>query len=363
MAEQNILNGGLEVLEQIISDVTEYNDNREALDELNESIKVLSKEVNTAEKNIQSEVTSRVKEGSASINASYDKLVGARKEKLKKAQSKRDRVKMEGVKERITLETADLRAENRELKRQIEKTFAQEKVSLFCNSRLFLALFNSETILDYVIFVACVAIVFCAIPLVIYFSALPDVIIVAYTFVMALIILLLYKKVNSGIMVKHRDLIVRAHEVKNLIKINEIRIEKIRHSIKRDKNEEMYGLESYDEKIKAINDEIIRIESERDAACNEFEQKTKTDIISEIEGRYTGKIEENKNLLASKKEEREVLEQKLTDQKMYISNNYGSYLGREFIDSEDKLFELAEMMQEYSFDTIGQAISEFKELR
>ena len=85
MAEQNILNGGLEVLEQIISDVTEYNDNREALDELNESIKVLSKEVNTAEKNIQSEVTSRVKEGSASINASYDKLVGARKEKLKKA--------------------------------------------------------------------------------------------------------------------------------------------------------------------------------------------------------------------------------------------------------------------------------------
>ena len=125
----------------------------------------------------------------------------------------------------------------------------------------------------------------------------------------------------------------------------------------------MYGLESYDERIEAINNEIMRIESEREAACDEFEQKTKTNIISEIEGRYTGKIEENKNLLAAKKKEREVLEQKLTDQKMFISNNYESYLGREFIDSEDRLFDLAEMMQEYAFDTIGQAISEFKELK
>ncbi len=364
MAEQNILNGDLEVLEQIISDVTEYNDNREALDELNEGIKALQREVNTAEKNIQTEVSSRVKEGSASINASYDKLVDARKDKLRKAQSKRDQAKMEGVKERILLETADLKSENRELKRQINKAFAQEKVSLFCNSRLFLALFNSKTTMDYVIFVVCVAIVFGLIPMGMLLSTvIPDAVLVAYSFIMTLFILMVYKKVNSGIMVNHRDLIIQAQEIKNLIKINEIKIEKIRHSIKRDKNEEMYGLESYDEKIQEINDEILRIESEREAACDEFEQKTKTDIITEIEGRYTGKIEENKNLLAAKKEERDILEQKLIDQKMYISNNYESYLGREFIDSEDKLFELAEMMQEYSFDTIGQAISEFKELR
>lgn len=364
MADQNILNGGLEVLEQIISDVTEYNDNREALDELNESIKLLSREVNTAEKNIQTEVTSRVKEGSASINASYDKLVVARKNKLKKAQSKRDQAKMAGVKERIAAETQDLKTENRELKRQIEKAFAQEKISLFCNSRLFLALFNSITLLDYVIFIACVAIVFGLIPFGIYISpVIDDIFLILYTFVAALVVILIYKKVNSGIMVNHRELITQAQEVKSLIKSNEIKIEKIRHSIKRDKNEEMYGLESYDERIEAINNEIMRIESEREAACDEFEQKTKTNIISEIEGRYTGKIEENKNLLAAKKKEREVLEQKLTDQKMFISNNYESYLGREFIDSEDRLFDLAEMMQEYAFDTIGQAISEFKELK
>ena len=48
----------------------------------------------------------------------------------------------------------------------------------------------------------------------------------------------------------------------------------------------MYGLESYDSNINSLHDEISRIEEEKNAALEEFENTTKKDIVNEINERY-----------------------------------------------------------------------------
>ena len=50
MAEQNILNGNQKKLEQIIGDVKEHNTKKDRLEKLAESVKDISKELDTREK-------------------------------------------------------------------------------------------------------------------------------------------------------------------------------------------------------------------------------------------------------------------------------------------------------------------------
>ena len=55
MAEQNILNGNQEKLEQILSDIKEHNAKKDRLEKLNASVKDITKELETAKKEKQNE--------------------------------------------------------------------------------------------------------------------------------------------------------------------------------------------------------------------------------------------------------------------------------------------------------------------
>ena len=56
MAGQNVLNGDLNVLKQVISDVSEYSANREELDRQNDTLKELNKNIESIQKNINDEI-------------------------------------------------------------------------------------------------------------------------------------------------------------------------------------------------------------------------------------------------------------------------------------------------------------------
>ena len=55
---------------------------------------------------------------------------------------------MAGVKERISAETASLRAQNEDLKDQINEAFIHENISKIYNSQLFISVFNPKQLLD-----------------------------------------------------------------------------------------------------------------------------------------------------------------------------------------------------------------------
>ena len=357
MAEQNILNGNQKKLEQIIGDVKEHNTKKDRLEKLAESVKDISNELDNARKEKQNETDSKIKASTDAICAGYDKSIEADKEKIKTVSAERDKAKMAGVKERISAETASLRAQNDDLKDQINEAFIHENISKIYNSQLFISVFNPKQLLDYVIDIAVMVGLFVAVPIVLFLlPVIPQWILLIYCIAVSFICIVVVKAVFRKIVLKHSETIMAAQSTRTQIKDNNKRIKKIEKNIRKDKNEDMYGLESFDSQIKALYDDIAEIEDEKQSALEDFEKNTKADIISEINERYADKICNMETELEKKKVEYDELDDLVKKQRIYISSNYEAYLGKEFI-NVDKLSELNSIMKSDSADTIAQALA------
>ena len=152
MAGQNVLNGDLNVLKQVISDISEYSANREELDRQNDTLKEINKNIESIQKNINDEIDNKVKEGVNSVSGSFDQSIQEEKVKLKDVQGKRDKAKHAGVKDRIQNETAELRDMNRDMYSQIRAAFKEEGIPKYCSKRWFYALFATQGIGDVFIY-------------------------------------------------------------------------------------------------------------------------------------------------------------------------------------------------------------------
>ena len=93
----------------------------------------------------------------------------------------------------------------------------------------------------------------------------------------------------------------------------------------------MYGLESFDNRINSIGDNIKKTEEEKQNALREFEETVKPDLVKEVEGRYLDKLNLMREELAKKKDEYMKLDDLIKQQRIYISSNYEAYLGKEFV--------------------------------
>ena len=323
MAEQNILNGNQKKLEQIIGDVKEHNTKKDRLEKLAESVKDISKELDNARKEKQNETDSKIKASTDAICAGYDKSIEADKEKIKTVSAERDKAKMAGVKERISAETASLRAQNEDLKDQINEAFIHENISKIYNSQLFISVFNPKQLLDYVIDIAVMVGLFVAVPIVLFLlPVIPQWILLIYCIAVSFICIVVVKAVFRKIVLKHSETIMAAQSTRTQIKDNNKRI----------------------------------IEDEKQSALEDFEKNTKADIISEINERYADKICNMETELEKKKVEYDELDDLVKKQRIYISSNYEAYLGKEFI-NVDKLSELNSIMKSDSADTIAQALA------
>ena len=360
MAEQNILSADQSVLEQILSDINEYEENQERLEYISASIKDITKETDSTSKAMQDEISARIKESTDAICAGYDKAIDCDKDKIKQVQADRDKAKQQGMKERIQTETASLRQENKELASQIERAFIQENISKITNNTFFLALFLSRKLKDVLVYILFMLIMCGGIPAVLYvLPFVPVWVPVVYTAVIALLFLIISRCVYINLIMPHYNTIIAARDTKYRIRNNKKIIKKIRHSIKKDDNDAIYGLESFDHKINDLHDSIEKTENENQGALKEFEETVKPDILEEIQGRYVDKLELMNRELTKKKDEYTKLDDLVKQQRIYISSNYEAYIGKEFVDKE-KLAELCNIMKSGACTTIAQAIAEYK---
>ena len=122
MAEQNILAGDVNVLDQMINDLNVHKETIERQGRLAESIGDIAKNTKEAQQAVQDEIDSRVKDSSDAVCAGFDKAIAGDREKLKEVQNKRDKAKLAGVKE------LKLKAIKGALK-QLEKTTKKEGIA------------------------------------------------------------------------------------------------------------------------------------------------------------------------------------------------------------------------------------------
>ena len=100
-------------------------------------------DVESEKKAMQDKIALTIKERTEEINKTYDKEIAAGNAKLKKSKSDREKVKNQGIKERIIEETSELRSTNRNLKNNLSELFKKNKVPAICKTRFYYSLYLS----------------------------------------------------------------------------------------------------------------------------------------------------------------------------------------------------------------------------
>lgn len=340
---------------------------REAVDSLNcdqntydqlaaEEIR-LERELEAAKKAVADNISQTTRKRRDEISSDYDQEIGKGQERLKKARAKREKEKNRGMKERIADETSELREHNRELKLQMRTMFQQAGVPGLCNSTFYYALFYPRGLKEILIFLAFILVCFLAIPCGLYFLIPARKIwyLVAIYFIDVVLFGGLYVMVGNRTKMRHHDVLKKGRAIRNTLRSNGKKIRVITHTIQKDGNEDLYDLKKYDDEIAAVELELSEITERKKSALNAFETVTKTIIADEIAGNNRARIEEmegrHKEALQAVRE----LEAKIKAQRIHITDAYGPYLGREFLQPE-KLSELSRLIQSGTASNISEAI-------
>lgn len=315
------------------------------------------KELASAKKAVSDSVNQTIKKRRSEIDASYDKEIAKGQERLKKARTQREKAKNKGMKERIAEETSELREHNRDLQVQMKTMFQKDKVPVFCRTTFYYALYYArgfkERMIGFVTFLIC----FLAFPCGIYFL-LPDrkiwYLVLVY-FADIIIFGGLYVTIGNRSRSHYHDALKQGREIRNLLNSNEKKIKVITHSIEKDGNEDIYDLEKYDDEIACAQQELSDMAAKKKDAISSFENVTKNIIADEIEGSHKAEIEEMEKKLKEAQDTLAELESSIRQQNIHITDTFGPYLGKEYLDT-DKLLGLSKLIQSGAAGNITEAI-------
>lgn len=261
------------------------------------------------------------------------------------------------MKERIAEETSVLREHNRDLQVQMKTMFQKDKVPAFCRTTFYYSLYYArglkERLIGFITFLIC----FLVLPCGIYFL-LPDrkiwYLVLVY-FADIIIFGGLYVTIGNRSRSRYHDALKQGREIRNLLNSNEKKIKVITRSIEKDGNEDIYDLEKYDDEIACAQQELSDIAAKKKDAISSFENVTKNIIADEIEGSHKAEIEEKEQKLKEVNNNLAELENSIRQQNIYITDTYGPYLGKEYLDT-DKLMELSRIIQAGIASNITEAI-------
>ena len=158
---------------------------------------------------------------------------------------------------------------------------------------------------------------------------------------------------------KHKDVLDEGKVILQRMKANQKSIKAIENFIHKEKDDSIYNLERYDDKLSGLEKEAVKIVEEKQNALNLFENETRNLITEEINKRRMPKYNQ------MKEEERELddylnrLEEELQVNTLTLSNQYEAYLGKKYVNRET-LESLIKIMKSGEADTVSEAVNFFK---
>lgn len=329
--------------------------------QLEEDERKKERELEALRKAAAEEVNQTLKKRRDEINSSYDKEIAKGQERLKKAAQKREKAKNQGMKERIFEETGELREYNRDLKVQMRTLFQKDGTPFWCASTFYYSLYYPRGLKEIFIFLVTILLCFLAVPCGIYFLIPKRLIwhLIAVYFVDVVIFGGLYVAVGNRTRQQHYDTIKKGREIRDLLRANRKKIRVITRTIQKDGNEDIYDLEKYDDEIARIQQELSETASRKKDAIGTFENVTKSIISDEIMAGYREQVIGLEEEAAALGEALGRLETSIKEQNIYITDTYGPYLGREFLQPE-RLAALSKIIQDGSASNITEAIQIYR---
>lgn len=336
---------------------------RKSCDQLSTEEKQLEKQLDTAKKAVDDEIASTIKKRQEEITASYDKEISKEQDRLKKAKTKREKAKNQGIKERIREETSPLYDHNRELRLKIKSLFQKEHIPSFCRQTWYYALYMPRTLNEFCILLTFILIFFAALPWGVYLfiqeAARQSWMLMLIYFADILLFGGLYLFIGNKTKMEHIETIRKGREIHNTIHANHKKIRRIAKTIRKDRNEAIYNLEKFDDEIAKITQEIKDLTTKKQDALTTFNTVTKTIISDEIISNHKIKIEELEESHQRTEQRLKDKEQELKTISLEITNNYEVYLGKEFM-QPDKLNELSRIIRMGQATNLTEAIAQYK---
>lgn len=365
---ENVFNENVDYLYQVQTDLEAVEELKKELIEANNQEKSLKKAISTEEKSIHDEIVQTIRQRKNDIEKAYDDQIDVNKSKTKSVRAKRDKAKSKRIDERVSMETADLTEENRQLQVEMRTLFKAQRVPKFCMSKFFYSLFMTKRFGEFMILVLSILICYLAVPALMYYLSyfvffkeskyitLWCTLVVSGTlFVFGFIYVLLLNFVK----IRHFDTLQEGRHIMDQIAANKRQIRAIRNKINKDKDESVYGLDKFDDKILELEDELERISEEKQEAMTVFESETKQLLTNEINDRRLGYLEQMKAEVEELEKQISVLEDDVKNSNLAIISNYGAVLGKDFCNPA-KVADLISLMEDGTAQTVSEAIAAYK---
>ena len=296
----------------------------------------------------------------AEIDKTYDGEITKANEQLRKAQSRREKARNQGIRERIDDETEGLRIENKNIESDIRASFRKDGVPAICGTGFFKALYFPSSLGDVVTIIITFAICFFAIPFGLY-KFLYDGNTIALIIIYIVAVLLfggIYIGISRATVFKHHAVLVAAVRSREQIQTNRRRIAEITRNIQNDTNESLYNLAAFDDEIAHIRQQLADITMKKNDALHTFETVTKNIISDEITNNAKPKLDEAQQKLNELTAQYNEVESARKAKALSLSSDYEVYLGKEFM-SRSKIEKLEEIMAHGTATNISEAIEEY----
>lgn len=306
-------------------------------------VKKMEKNLEQESSALEESISLMIKKRRGEIESNYNRQLTGVQNTIKKVRAKREKAKSRGMKSRMNDETADLRQENRMLRNELHTLFRKEKVPGFCNTWVFYALYYPRQWKEIAFFLLFLILVFIGIPFGIYWM-IPKQGIPYLVGVYALDIVIfggIYILINNCTKVHHNSVLKEGKKLRRHMAGNRKKIRHIENGIRKDTNEEMYGLDRYDDKLAQLENDHRDILNEQKAALDIFDGETREKIRQEI---LENNRERMHHLEEDLKEAEEELDRRKQEEQFWgrkVNERFGNDLGQEFL-NPDKLDQLIE---------------------
>jgi len=362
MDGENLLTAGIDKLNEMQENLLELEGYKNQLSSSSAEEKRLTASKKDLEKSMEEEVLATVKKRRKEIEDTFEGQIDKVKAKIKKSKDKRDKFKNAKVSERIALETAPLKDDNKKLKQEAKNIFRLKHLPSVFNTKIFFALYFPKHITDIMLIMGILLITLLAIPCAIYFFLLPEqrisYLIIIYL-ISAAIYFAIYVAISNLVKDKHMEELAQVRAIKDNIRVNKKKIHGIRYSIKKDKDESRYGLEELDENLANLDKEIADILEQKKEALSAFDSSTSHVISESIRAPYNEKIsaisEEHDKAFKSSAD----MEEKVKALTLKIANEYEPYIGKDLMNIEN-LNTFSNIIKAGNASTISEAIAYYK---
>lgn len=207
----------------------------------------------------------------------------------------------------------------------------------------------------------CVAVLFLALPYGIY-QMIPERIPLYLAGIYLVDILIfggIYMTVGNHTKMQYMEPLKEGRQILDQIHANNKKIRVITSTIRKDRNESLYDLEKHDDEIARLQQELSDVAAQKKDALNSFESVTKMILQDEIEHNHREKLERLQTEYLDVKEQLRATAAEVKAQRLFITDNYASHLGKEFLDSF-KINDLTTIIQSGQASNISEAIEIYK---